>query len=55
MSSFFIGAKNRVLKGEAAPKGKGQRGQGKGFPKGKALSRKGQRALASPVFKGNRL
>ncbi|HBB9961636.1 TPA: hypothetical protein JG851_004809 [Vibrio parahaemolyticus] len=27
MSSFFIGAKNRVLKGEAALKGKGGKGR----------------------------
>ncbi len=33
MSSFFIGAKNRVLKGEAAPKGKG--GKGRVFPREK--------------------
>ncbi|HBC3487141.1 TPA: hypothetical protein KDY96_004012 [Vibrio parahaemolyticus] len=33
MSSFFIGAKNRVLKGKAAPKGKG--GKGRVFPREK--------------------
>ncbi|HHB1579646.1 TPA: hypothetical protein ACN983_004769 [Vibrio parahaemolyticus] len=27
MSSFFIGAKTRVLKGKAAPKGKGDKGR----------------------------
>ncbi len=41
MSSFFIGANIGVLKGEAAPKGKG--GQGKGFPQGK-----------SPILKGSK-
>ncbi len=39
MSSFFIGAKTEVLKRGGCAKG--QRDQGKGFPKGKALSRKG--------------
>ncbi|XEV15010.1 hypothetical protein ACBZ90_17630 (plasmid) [Vibrio alginolyticus] len=33
MSSFFIGAKTRVLKGKAAPKGKG--GKGRVFPREK--------------------
>jgi len=31
---------------------KGERGQGKGFPKGKALSRKGKRKQAAPIERG---
>lgn len=41
MSSFFIGAKNRVLKGKAAPKGKGGKGAREGFSQGKSPIQKG--------------
>lgn len=44
MSSFFIGAKNSVLKGAAAPKGKG--GKGRVFPREKPYPER---------VKGNRL
>ncbi len=44
MPSFFIGAKTRVLKGEAAPKGKG--GKGRVFPREKPYPER---------VKGNRL
>ncbi len=42
MSSFFIGAKNRVLKGEAAPKGKRAR---EGFSQGKSPIQKGSKGI----------
>lgn len=44
MFSFFIGAKTRVMKGEAAPKGKG--GKGRVFPREKPYPER---------VKGNRL